>query len=192
MNIWLVLAAFFGAIALFVFGWMQVPWNRAKIYRMVSPKKNWRIVQLVMPGGQVRFAVVPADKPVVTQGEYSFPLSAPNAKLATNYIGSVPLQCFSTEDTNPIYLAPKTHVKDEPFRNPAHLTNFLMMMKAFYEAMASRQQDLLKILIIACLAVSAIALVIGYQNNQVLQELLPLVKSQAAQASQSLVNQLGG
>ena len=191
LEAWVLLSFIFGAIGLFFFGWLQVPWNKAKVYRSLSPKKNWRVVQLVMPGGQVRFKVIPANQPVVTTENYSFPLAAPNVKQAMNYIGSVPYQTFSTEDTNPIFLEPKTHAKDEPFRNPSHLTNFLMLMKAFYEAMASRQQDLLKILIIAAIAVGAIAAVLSYQTMNGINE-LKVMQAAAAAASQQLPNMIGG
>lgn len=193
LSIWVILGVLFGGMGLFLFGWLSVPWNKAKLYRSLSPKKNWRVVQLVMPGGQVRFKVIPADQPVVTTEGYSFPLAAPDAKRALNHIGSVPYQTFSTEDTNPIFLSAKAHTKDEPFRNPSHLTNFLMLMKAFYEAMASRNQDLLKVLVIVAIIFAAIACVLSFQTMNGVNEVKAMQAAEAAfrASSGGLVNQLG-
>lgn len=192
MDAWTIILCLLSFFVALFFGWFSHPFNRVKIYRMVYPKRNWRIIQLVLPGGQVRHRCVSTKMPSVVVEGFTFPLKdSVTANEKCNYLGSIPYQTFSTEDTAPIVLSARPLAKGDAYRSPGHLTSFLMLMKAYYEALASRQQELIKWLCIVCIAVAVVGLFMSYQNGQAIAALSAQVKAGAA-ASQALSNQLVG
>jgi len=187
MDTWLLLLCTFAPIIIYLVGWTRDPFNRVKLLRMVYRKRNWLVIQLCFPGGQTMFYVVRGDSPTVTVSKYTFPITAD----AMRYVGSVPFLVFSTEDTNPIVLTNKKEAGKEPYRNPEHLTNFLMLAKAYFEAVASRKKSRLEIMLYVVIVLVGLTLVLAFNNSNAIGELQAAIAPVSSVAQSALVNQIG-
>lgn len=172
------------------FGWFLasqwlVPWKKATFLRGLN-KKNYELAAVRKGGGQIKWSLVTRDQlPMMkTSKNETF---IPNDQIS-NWIGSVRVHFFNDDDVNELNLSREKI--DEVVRNPKHLDAFFMIAKAFYEALASRKQQMLLYLCIgACLAGVAAA-VLSYQNMQALNAINPKLDIIVNQTVQHLVNQI--
>lgn len=186
--------AFVGAVVGFTVSWALAPVNRAFLMRKLT-KKNWGLIELAQPGGQVSLGVVLRDKPMIAYrgGQYT-----PDDD-STYYMGSIPVWVFNSKDTHGISLDVKSPT--EKYRDPSAIESMFMIMKAMYEALANKQAAFLILLVeiaVGLALLGVIGALVNYGGINDVKSLAGLAAYQCGQvlnhtgyASQTLPNAIG-
>lgn len=159
-ELYLYFGLFTFAIILFIVGYMLDPIKRARILRTLTGR-NYGVVIIRGKGGQTQYKVHDFNKTTVEHGKgdakktFSI-IEEAGEKVYVDHTGNVPIIYFSIDDTMPITL-----VEGSAHRIlPENVESILMLFKARSEAKAQMNLKTIKILLIICLALNAIALLL--------------------------------
>lgn len=166
-------------VIVFIFGYLLDPIKRARILRTFTGR-NYGVVVIRGKGGQTIYKVHDFNKPTIEYGKgdakKSFSIiEEAEEKVYVDHTGAVPIIYFSVDDTSPITL-----VAGSAHRIlPENVESIIMLIKARSEAKAQMNLKTVKILLIICLALSAIGLLIAFLTYNEVGSLKPLVMQAA-------------
>lgn len=156
------------SIILFIAGYLLDPIKRARVLRTIT-SRNYGVVVIRGKGGQTIYKVHDFNKPTIEYGKgdnkkaFSI-IEEAGDRVYVDHTGNVPLIYFSIDDTTPITL-----VQGSAHRIlPENIESIIMLIKARSEAKAQMNLKIIKILLIICLALTAIGLLLTFLTyNQI-------------------------
>jgi hypothetical protein len=162
-------------IIVFIFGYLLNPIKRASVLRTVTGR-NYGVIIVRGKGGQTAYKVHDFNKPTAEYGKgeskktFSIIVEAGD-KVYVDHAGNVPIMYFNIDDTSPITLLQGSTRRILP----ENIESIIMLVKARSEAKAQLSLKTIKILLIVCLAISAICLLLAfltYNNTNNLKDLV--------------------
>lgn len=157
-----LLYGFVAVVVAFLIGYLLDPFKRARILRVVT-SRNYGVVAIRGKGGQTTYKVHDFNKPTCEYGKgdnkrsYAI-IEESGEKVYVDHAGTVPVIYFNIDDANPATLLRGSEKKILP----ENIESIIMLVKARSEAKAQLSLKTMKILLIICLALSAICLLVAF------------------------------